>query len=92
MREAECASSVSAPVPNAIVPILLRGLCSKDVRVGRCWRGGCYTGEHTLCDVGQSNQVAVYIRRLRTKLEPNPDEPRHLLTTRGIGYKFEAGG
>jgi DNA-binding response OmpR family regulator len=41
---------------------------------------------------GYSNQVAVYIRRLRTKLEPNPDEPRYLLTARGVGYKFDAGG
>jgi DNA-binding response OmpR family regulator len=41
---------------------------------------------------GYSNQVAVYIRRLRTKLEPDADEPRYLLTARGIGYKFEAGG
>ena len=41
---------------------------------------------------GYSNQVAVYIRRLRSKLEPNPDEPRHLLTARGIGYRFEALG
>ena len=39
---------------------------------------------------GYSNQVAVYIRRLRTKLEPNPNDPRHLLTARGIGYRFEA--
>jgi DNA-binding response OmpR family regulator len=41
---------------------------------------------------GYSNQVAVYIRRLRAKLEPNPEEPRYLLTARGIGYKFDAGG
>jgi DNA-binding response OmpR family regulator len=40
---------------------------------------------------GYSNQVAVYIRRLRSKLEPNPDEPRHILTARGIGYRFETG-
>ena len=40
---------------------------------------------------GYSNQVAVYIRRLRTKLEPDPDDPRYLVTTRGIGYKFDAG-
>jgi len=40
---------------------------------------------------GYSNQVAVYIRRLRAKLEPDPNEPRHLLTARGIGYRFEAG-
>jgi DNA-binding response OmpR family regulator len=41
---------------------------------------------------GYSNQVAVYVRRLRAKLEPNPDEPRYLLTARGIGYKFDASG
>jgi len=40
---------------------------------------------------GYPNQVAVYIRRLRTKIEPNPDEPRYLLTARGVGYRFEAG-
>jgi len=39
---------------------------------------------------GYSNQVAVYVRRLRTKIEPDPDEPRYLLTARGIGYRFEA--
>lgn len=41
---------------------------------------------------GYSNQVAVYIRRLRSKLEPNPDDPRHIITARGLGYKFEAAG
>ena len=41
---------------------------------------------------GYSNQVAVYIRRLRSKLEPNPNEPRHILTARGVGYRFEALG
>ena len=41
---------------------------------------------------GYSNQVAVYVRRLRMKLEPNPDEPRYILTARGVGYRFEAVG
>ncbi len=40
---------------------------------------------------GYSNQVAVYIRRLRTKIEPNPDQARYLLTARGIGYRFDVG-
>lgn len=40
---------------------------------------------------GYSNQVAVYIRRLRTKIEPNPDQAKYLLTARGIGYRFDAG-
>jgi DNA-binding response OmpR family regulator len=39
---------------------------------------------------GESNLVAVYIRRLRTKIEPNAEAPRHVLTVRNLGYKFEA--
>jgi len=39
---------------------------------------------------GYSNQVAVYIRRLRNKIEPDPANPEHLTTVRGLGYKFEA--
>jgi DNA-binding response OmpR family regulator len=38
---------------------------------------------------GESNQVAVYIRRLRTKIEKDPHSPEHLVTVRGYGYKFE---
>ena len=34
--------------------------------------------------------LAVYIRRLRRKLEENPDEPRILQTVRGFGYKLSA--
>jgi DNA-binding response OmpR family regulator len=39
---------------------------------------------------GYANQIAVYVRRLRTKLEADPEHPRWLLTVRGVGYKFEA--
>lgn len=38
---------------------------------------------------GESNLVAVYIRRLRTKVEPDVDQPRHVITVRNLGYKFE---
>ncbi len=38
---------------------------------------------------GESNLVAVYIRRLRTKIEEDPDQPRHVITVRNLGYKFE---
>jgi DNA-binding response OmpR family regulator len=38
---------------------------------------------------GESNQVAVYIRRLRTKVEKEPYHPERLVTVRGHGYKFE---
>lgn len=32
--------------------------------------------------------LAVYVRRLRQKLEADPDQPRFLLTVRGFGYKL----
>jgi two-component system phosphate regulon response regulator PhoB len=35
--------------------------------------------------------VDVYIRRLREKIEKDPENPRYLRTVRGAGYKFEAG-
>ncbi len=38
---------------------------------------------------GYSNQIAVYIRRLRMKIEKKPDHPKMLTTVRGLGYKFE---
>jgi DNA-binding response OmpR family regulator len=38
---------------------------------------------------GYSNQIAVYIRRLRMKIEQDPDRPRFLTTVRGVGYRFE---
>jgi DNA-binding response OmpR family regulator len=38
---------------------------------------------------GQSNLVAVYVRRLRTKVEKDAENPRHVITVRNLGYKFE---
>jgi DNA-binding response OmpR family regulator len=35
-----------------------------------------------------SNIVDVYIRRLRTKLEVDAEKPRHIISVRGVGYKF----
>lgn len=35
------------------------------------------------------NTLAVYIRRLRMKIEENPGEPQMLLTVRGMGYKWK---
>lgn len=35
-----------------------------------------------------SNIVDVYIRRLRVKLEADADKPQHILSVRGVGYKF----
>lgn len=38
---------------------------------------------------GESNLVAVYIRRLRSKIEKDSEHPRHVITVRNLGYKFE---
>ena len=38
---------------------------------------------------GDTRTVDVHIRWLRQKLENNPDEPKRLLTVRGVGYKLE---
>ncbi len=35
-----------------------------------------------------SNIVDVYIRRLRVKLEVDADRPQHIISVRGLGYKF----
>jgi DNA-binding response OmpR family regulator len=34
--------------------------------------------------------VTVHIRRLRQKIEPDPERPRYVKTVWGLGYKFEA--
>jgi len=39
-------------------------------------------------DGAEPSYVWVTVRRLRRKLEENPDKPRHLLTERGIGYRL----
>ncbi|WP_111766711.1 response regulator transcription factor [Nakamurella deserti] len=39
--------------------------------------------------VGDTKTLDVHVKRLRTKIEPDPTNPRHLLTIRGLGYKFE---
>jgi two-component system response regulator RegX3 len=50
---------------------------------------------HTLIDevwgpsyFGDTKTLDVHIKRLRQKLEPDPAGPVHILTVRGLGYKF----
>jgi two-component system, OmpR family, response regulator RegX3 len=40
--------------------------------------------------VGDTKTLDVHVKRLRTKIEPDPANPRHLITVRGLGYKFES--
>lgn len=39
--------------------------------------------------VGDTKTLDVHVKRLRGKIEPDPANPRHLVTVRGLGYKFE---
>jgi two-component system response regulator RegX3 len=39
--------------------------------------------------VGDTKTLDVHVKRLRTKLEPDPAEPKYLVTVRGLGYKLD---
>ena len=57
-------------------------------------RGEVYTKEQIYRAVWSENyllddsNIMAFIRKLRKKIEPDPDEPRYILTIWGIGYKF----
>ncbi|MEL7563019.1 response regulator transcription factor [Dehalogenimonas sp. 4OHTPN] len=58
-----------------------RGLAfSRDTLLDRVW-GSDYPGD--------SRTVDVHVRWLRQKIEVEPSRPKHLVTVRGLGYKFE---
>ena len=40
--------------------------------------------------VGDTKTLDVHVKRLRAKVEADPGVPKHLVTVRGLGYKFEA--
>ena len=42
--------------------------------------------------IGQPQVIYVHIRWLREKLENNPNQPQHILTVRGVGYKYQPEG
>ena len=51
---------------------------SREVLLDRIWGYG-YFGDGRLVDV--------HVRRLRMKVEPDPANPRHVVTARGLGYR-----
>jgi len=53
---------------------------SREVLLERVWGYG-YFGDGRLVDV--------HVRRLRTKIESDPANPRHVVTVRGLGYKLQ---
>lgn len=38
---------------------------------------------------GSGATLSVHMRQLRRRTETDPSRPRHLLTVRGVGYRFE---
>jgi two-component system response regulator RegX3 len=39
--------------------------------------------------VGDTKTLDVHVKRLRAKVEPDPPNPRYIVTVRGLGYKLE---
>ncbi len=39
--------------------------------------------------VGDTKTLDVHVKRLRARIEPEPSEPRYLVTVRGLGYKLD---
>ena len=39
---------------------------------------------------GDTKTLDVHVKRIRSKIEDDPSRPKHLVTVRGLGYKFEA--
>jgi two-component system response regulator RegX3 len=39
--------------------------------------------------VGDTKTLDVHVKRLRAKVEQDPKHPQHIVTLRGLGYKFE---
>src|SRR5215207_10371495 len=54
---------------------------SREMLLDRVWGYG-YFGDGRLVDV--------HVRRLRTKVETDPANPRHVVTVRGLGYRLQA--
>jgi two-component system response regulator RegX3 len=53
---------------------------TRDTLIDRVW-GSNY--------VGDTKTLDVHIKRLRSKLEEDPSQPRRIVTIRGLGYRYE---
>jgi two-component system, OmpR family, response regulator RegX3 len=77
-------SHVSLPLKEfELLELLLRNagrVLTRHQLIDRVW-GSDY--------VGDTKTLDVHVKRLRSKVESDPGMPRHLVTVRGLGYKFE---
>jgi two-component system response regulator RegX3 len=57
-------------------------------------KGRLQTREHLIAQVwgsdyfGDTKTLDVHVKRLRQKIEDDPHRPKHLVTVRGLGYRF----
>ncbi|MGH8903034.1 MAG: winged helix-turn-helix domain-containing protein [Egibacteraceae bacterium] len=70
------------PKEFALLKLLVRNagrVLTRDVLIERVW-GPDY--------VGDTKTLDVHIKRLRSRIEPDPKEPALIITIRGVGYKL----
>jgi len=85
-RHTVSVAGVETPMPLKefeLLELLLRNagrVLTRGQLIDRVW-GSDYFGDTKTLDV--------HIKRIRSRIEPNPSEPRMLVTVRGLGYRFE---
>jgi two-component system response regulator RegX3 len=85
-RHAVTVNGASTPLPLKefeLLEMLLRNsgrVLTRMQLIDRVW-GSDY--------VGDTKTLDVHVKRLRAKIEPDPANPVHIVTVRGLGYKFE---
>ena len=78
-----------AGVPVALTRTEFRLLCELAGQVGQVLSRAQLLRRVWEYEFGDERLVDVHIGRLRRKIEPDPAEPRHLVTVRGLGYKLQ---
>ena len=77
-------TAISLPLKEfELLEVLLRNsgrVLTRGMLIDRVW-GSDYVGDGKTLDV--------HVKRLRAKIETDPATPIHLVTVRGLGYKFE---
>jgi two-component system response regulator RegX3 len=53
---------------------------TRDVLIDRIWGPNYY---------GDTKTLDVHVKRLRSKVEPDPGHPERIVTVRGVGYRYE---
>ena len=81
-----CVAGAAVPFAAREYAILLllvehpRQVFTQDDLFDRFWEG-----------IGDRHAVAVYINRIRQKIERDSAAPQYIVTVRGVGYRFEGG-